>query len=108
MSEKRGQTGKLHYDFNTARAVYVKRGEKYSRVTERDFRSYYGERFIYQEVDGQWEYTPYEGPIYFHNTNRICKQPIGEGKIQYMSNKPWVSYVRPHERHLLDHMYVHD
>jgi len=26
MSEKRGGTEKLKYDFNTARAVYVKRG----------------------------------------------------------------------------------
>jgi hypothetical protein len=109
MSEKRGLTGKLHYDFNTAKAVYVKiESGKLVRVTERSFRSYYGERFIYQQVDGEWEYTPYDGPLYFHDTNRKCKNPIGKGKIQYMSSRPWVSQIRPHERHLLDYMYTHD
>mgnify|MGYP003334781531 FL=1 len=109
MSEKRGLTGKLVYDFDTVRAVYVKNKDgKFVRITERDFRSYYGERFIYQKVNEEWEYTPYEGPIYFHNTNRKCKNPIGEGKIQYMSNRPWVSLRRPHENYLVDYTYTHD
>ena len=52
MSEKRGLTGKLVYDFDTAKAVYVKNKDgKFVRATERDFRSYYGERFIYQKVN---------------------------------------------------------
>ena len=98
MSEKRGGTEKLKYDFNTARAVYVKRGEKYSRVTERDFRSYNGERFIL--INGVYE--AYDGPIYYHNTNIKCNEPIGENKIQYAHDKPWVSIRRPHENYLVD------
>ena len=102
MSEKRGQTEKLKYDFNTARAVYVKRGEKYSRITERDFRSYNGDRWIFENVNGEYQYTPYHGPLYYWNTNKICKEPIGKDKIQYAHDIPWVSVRRPHERYLED------
>ena len=103
MSEKRGLTGKLLYDFNTAKAVYVKNKDgRFVRVTERDFRSYNGDRWIFEKVNDEWQYTPYNGPLYFHNTNRKCKQPVGEGKIQYMVNKPWVSVRRPHEHYLED------
>lgn len=97
MSEKRGQTEKLKYDFNTSKGVYVKINNKMYRVTERDFRSYNGDRFIL--IEG--EYQPYEGPIYYHNTNKICKEPIGENKIQYAHNKPWVSIKRPHESYVV-------
>ena len=52
MSEKRGLTGKLHYDFNTAKAVYIKNKDgKFVRVTERDFRSYNGDRWIFEKVN---------------------------------------------------------
>ena len=109
MSEKRGGLEKLRYDFNTAKAVYVKnQAGKFVRITERDFRSYNGDRFIYQKIDDEYQYTPYEGPIYYHNTNKICKEPIGENKIQYAHNMPWVSIRRPHEKHVAEHMYVHD
>ena len=97
MSDKRGLTEKLRYDFNTAKGVYVKINNKMYRVTERDFRSYNGDRFIL--IEG--EYQPYEGPIYYHNTNKICKEPIGENKIQYAHNKPWVSIKRPHENYVV-------
>jgi hypothetical protein len=47
MSEKRGGLEKLRYDFNTAKAVFIKNKDgKFIRITERDFRSYNGERFI--------------------------------------------------------------
>jgi len=102
MSEKRGQTEKLRYDFNTAQAVYVKRDNKMYRVTERDFRSYFGDRYIYtKQSNGEYEYVSYDGPIYYHNTNKKCKEPIGVGLIQYAHNQPWVTYVRPHEKHLV-------
>jgi hypothetical protein len=99
MAEKRGQLEKLRYDFNTARAVFIKNTKGgYSRITERDFRSYNGERYIL--IDG--EYKLYEGPIYYWNTNKICKEPINENKIQYAHDIPWVSVRRPHERYLED------
>jgi hypothetical protein len=102
MSEKRGQLEKLKYNFNTAKAVYVKMNNKMYRITERDFRSFNGERFILERVDGELQHVPYKGPIYYHNTNRKCKEPIGENKVQYAHDKPWVSVRRPHERYLED------
>ena len=102
MTEKRGQLEKLKYNFDTAKAVYVKMNNKMYRVTERDFRSFNGERFILERVDGELQHVPYKGPIYYHNTNRKCKEPIGENKVQYAHDKPWVSVRRPHERYLED------
>ena len=99
MSEKRGGLEKLRYDFNTAKAVFIKNTKGgYSRITERDFRSYNGERYIL--LNG--EYKSYDGPIYYWNTNKICKELIGENKIQYAHDIPWVSIRRPHERYLED------
>ena len=102
MTEKRGQLEKLKYNFDTAKAVYVKMNNKMYRVTERDFRSFNGERFILERVDGELQHVPYKGPIYYHNTNRKCKEPIGENKVQYAHDRPWVSVRRPHERYLED------
>jgi hypothetical protein len=103
MSEKRGQTEKLRYDFNTAKAVYVKNtAGKFVRITERDFRSYNGDRWIFEKINDEYQYTSYHGPIYYHNTNKKCKEPIGENKIQYPHYKPWVSIRRPLERYWAD------
>ena len=102
MTEKRGQLEKLKYNFDTAKAVYVKMNNKMYRITERDFRSFNGERFILERVDDELQHVPYKGPIYYHNTNKKCKEPIGENKVQYAHDKPWVSVRRPHERYLED------
>jgi hypothetical protein len=44
MSEKRGFTGKLKYDFNTAWVCEILMNDKWFRVIERDFRSFNGPR----------------------------------------------------------------
>lgn len=102
MAEKRGQLEKLKYNFDTAKAVYVKMNDKMYRITERDFRSFNGERFILEKVNGEYQHVPYKGPIYYHNTNKKCKEPIGENKVQYAHDRPWVSIRRPHESYLVD------
>jgi hypothetical protein len=103
MSEKRGGFEKLRYDFNTAKAVFIKNKDgKFIRITERDFRSYNGDRWIFEKINNEHQYTPYYGPIYYHCTNIKCKKPIGENMIQYAHDKPWVSIRRPHENYLLD------
>jgi hypothetical protein len=102
MAEKRGQLEKLKYNFDTAKAVYVKMNDKMYRITERDFRSFNGERYIFEKVNGEYQHVPYKGPIYYHNTNKKCKEPIGINKVQYAHDKPWVSVRRPHERYLED------
>jgi hypothetical protein len=105
MAEKRGQTEQLKYDFNTARASYIrmKAMGKWSRVSCRDFRSYCGERSLYlkDEETGEYDYVPYEGPIYYWNSNKICKEPIEE-QIQYLHDSPRKVFARPHEKYLLN------
>lgn len=65
MSEKRGNTGKLIYDFNVAANLEVKIEDMWCRVTARDFRSFNGLRRINE--------TEYKGPIYLSNTNTVAK-----------------------------------
>lgn len=75
MSEKRGNTGKLIYDFNVAANLEVQVGEMWCRVTARDFRSFNGARRI-NEVG-------YEGPLYMFATNTLVKE----------TNKPGLVFV---------------
>lgn len=65
MSEKRGHTVKLEYDFDTARnlEIYFPNNDRWNRVTSRVFRSFNGKRKIQGEN--------YEGPIYLYGTNKI-------------------------------------
>ena len=77
MSEKRGFTGKLKYDFNTAWVCEIQMGEKWYRVLEKDFRSFNGPRRLTKplgvalgKVDMGLETFMYEGPYYYWNTNQ--------------------------------------
>lgn len=64
MSEKRGFTGQLHYDFDTSNNLEIKlKSGTWYRVTSRDFRSFNGPRRINNE--------PYNGPLYLHGNNEI-------------------------------------
>ena len=102
MSEKKGQLEKLRYDFDTVKGVFVKMNDKMYRVTERDFRSFNGERYIFEKVDGEYQHVPYNGPLYYHNTNKKCKEPININRVQYAHDLPWVSVRRPYENYLVD------
>jgi hypothetical protein len=99
--EKTGQIEKLKYYFNTVPESQVQLSNgKWYRVTCREFRSYNGPRRFVHYVDGQQIYEPYECPLYYWNTNVICKEPIGPG-IQYIHDRPRKALIRPNERHLL-------
>ena len=77
MAEKRGDLIKLTYDFNSVRCCEVSfDGEKWARVTAREFRSFNGKRRILN-VDNPSKayYEEYLGPIYYYGTNRIAKKP---------------------------------
>ena len=77
MAEKRGDLIKLTYDFNSALCCEVSfDGEKWARVTAREFRSFNGKRRILN-VDNPSKayYEEYLGPIYYYGTNRIAKKP---------------------------------
>lgn len=78
MAEKRGFTGKLQYDFNTAWVCEVQMNGKWYRVIERDFRSFNGPRRITRPLPAELgnvhtgtETFDYEGPYYYWNTNKL-------------------------------------
>ena len=71
MSEKRGNTGKLIYDFNVAANLEVQIGDMWCRVTARDFRSFNGARRVSE--------VPYSGPLYMFATNTKVKEPTKQG-----------------------------
>ena len=82
MSEKRGSTEKLVYDFNTAACLEVQlpNGNWY-RITSREFRSYSYPRRILVGKD----YETYEGPVYLYGTNIKVKEIVKEGG-QYVND----------------------
>jgi hypothetical protein len=73
MSEKRGNTGKLIYSFNTAANLEIQIEDKWYRVTAREFRSFNGERRVNQ--------SSYVGPIYLFGTNTKVENPNKKGII---------------------------
>jgi len=91
MAEKRGNTGKLKYDFNTAGVleVWLPRLEGWYRTTAKEFRSFDGKRRITQPVkvqgkgevfNAKMEVIVYRGPVYASGTNTEVKN-TGTGKI---------------------------
>ncbi len=79
MGEKRGNTGKLKYDFNTAAHLEVEyKPECWVRVTPTEFRAFNCPRRINS--------VEYIGPIYLFNTNTIIKEPTKTG-IQFVDDK---------------------
>jgi len=64
MSEKKGLTVKMKYDFETASnlEIYLPKNKDWYRVTSRQFRSWTGQRRINNEV--------YSGPVYLFETNK--------------------------------------
>jgi hypothetical protein len=75
MSEKRGNTGKLIYDFNVAANLEVQVDETWYRVGAREFRSFNGGRRVSD--------VPYNGPLYMFATNTKVTE----------SNKPGLMFV---------------
>ena len=87
MSEKRGDIGKLEYDFPTHGLLEIFMNEKWYRVTGRDFRSFDGPRRISLPIDVQLgnvdiplETVDYHGPVYLWGMNTIVPYE-GSGTI---------------------------
>lgn len=77
MAEKRGETEKLIYDFNTAGCLEVLKGETWYRTTAREFRSFDGPRRItepthveHRNVNVPMTTYEYWGPVYMFGTNK--------------------------------------
>tara|TARA_B100000963_G_scaffold211010_1_gene183860 strand:+ start:13067 stop:13360 length:294 start_codon:yes stop_codon:yes gene_type:complete len=81
-AEKRGNTVKLDYDFNTAGVLEVNIKDDWYRVTSKDFRSFDGPRRITEPInqpgqgiksynDIKYKTYEYSGPVYMHGTNYL-------------------------------------
>lgn len=83
MSEKRGMTGKMQYDFDTAGVCEIMSADgRWFRVTSREFRSYDGPRkltfisgpaLLGRPQDEEMTTVDYVGPVYLHGTNKVVK-----------------------------------
>lgn len=80
MAEKRGETVKIEYDFNTAGALEIFMNGSWRRVTANDFRSFNGRRRISEpeyvelgNVDVPIITYDYFGPVYQYRTNTIVE-----------------------------------
>ena len=100
MSEKKGNTVKIAYDFITSKCleIYVESLERWHRVTPREFRSFSGKRrIITWNNDGEPIHEEYNGPLYYFMTNTVCKKPDGI-KVQHlvtpekMTPRQWEQY----------------
>jgi hypothetical protein len=95
MGEKRGNTGKLEFDFNTAWACEVQfNNGKWYRALDIDFRSFNGPRRITGPKGIELgrhlgtETFDYDGPVYFYKTNVRCNPAEHEkGKIIFQEGK---------------------
>ena len=79
MSEKKGNTVKLKYDFPSQRCceVYIPNLEDWYRVTPKVFRSWCGQRRILhleedprKNIATKAEYKDYNGPTYLYDSNK--------------------------------------
>lgn len=90
MSEKRGETEKLVFDFNTAGVleVYMPGLKGWYRTTAKDFRSFDGKRRITEPTRTE-RYNPdtpmrtyeYNGPVFMWGTNMQVLDTTGVGKL---------------------------
>ena len=107
MTEKRGQTEKMRFDFNEARCceIWIEGLNRYGRVTAREFRSFGGKRRILNVDDRENVfYEDYDGPVYWFGSNKkVAKKDI-KPQIMFLHGKDPRGFgqCRPHERHLLD------
>lgn len=90
MAEKTGNLIKLTYEFNSGWCCEVSfDGERWARVTAREFRSFNGKRRILNiENPNKSYYEEYNGPIYYYGTNRINQSPGEVGMVFFNNQDP--------------------
>jgi hypothetical protein len=98
MSEKKGNTGKLRFDFNPSSVLEVQfeSDDRWFRVTAEYFRAFDGKRRITRWVKSspysQWEarIDEYYGPIYMWGTNTLVEK---ENKGGLVSSKKYELFL---------------
>ena len=89
MSEKKGLTVKLEYDFDTSKnlEIFMAKLDGWFRVTAREFRSFNGDR----RINGE----PFIGNTYYYNTNKVIN--CSEYEKNKIIGMKWESKIRPGE-----------
>lgn len=103
MAEKKGNTVKLHYDFDTTKSTEIQIDDKWYRVTCKDFRSFNGPRRIMLfDKQNQPYYQEHKGNVYLFETNIPLRDFSVKGIVyphQFNHNR---AMLRPGEGHYLD------
>lgn len=90
MAEKRGETEKLIFDFNTSGVleIYMPGLQGWYRTTAKDFRSFDGKRRITEptevhlgNVQVPMRTYDYNGPVFLWGTNMQVLDTLDSGKI---------------------------
>lgn len=98
MSEKKGFTGTVQYDFDTSKNLEILLPtNEWHRVIPNEFRSFNGKRRITTYSQNNPIHTEYEGPVYLYRTNDIIKNPTTYG-IQYVNNERPIAQPRQYEK----------
>jgi hypothetical protein len=98
MAEKRGNTRKLIYDFDTSKCLEVEKNNKWYRVTADTFRSYGGKRRIMRYDQDDILYEDYVGVVYYNSTNIVVPNDELTPTTMYINELSKYSKKRTHEK----------
>ena len=102
MAEKKGNTVKLIYDFQTQLSTETFENGDLSRTTCKRFRSFNGPRRIMKfDSQNQPFYEKYEGPVFLYETNIVLKDMTKKGYV-YANDIMPKRIVRPGENHYFE------
>ena len=102
MAEKKGNTVKLIYDFQTQLSTETFDNGDWSRTTCKRFRSFNGPRRIMKfDSQNQPFYEKYEGPVFLYETNIVLKDMTKKGYV-YANDIMPKRIVRPGENHYFE------
>jgi hypothetical protein len=102
MAEKKGNTVKLIYDFQTQLSAEVFNHDQWVRVTPNRFRSFNDKRRILKfDKENKPFYEEYLGPVYLYETNKVLKDNTKTGYV-YPGDFNQEIILRPSETHYLE------
>lgn len=93
--EKRGNTEKIRYDFDTTKCCEIKHDNgKWYRSTPNEFRSWKGERRIVRWNKDEMIIEEYNGPVYYMGSNKIDKSDPKDGYAFLSDIDPRLQYSK--------------
>jgi hypothetical protein len=93
--EKRGNTEKIRYDFDTTKCCEIKiKTGLWCRSTPNEFRSWKGERRIVRWNKDEMIIEEYNGPVYYMGSNKIDKSDPKDGYAFLNNIDPHLQYSK--------------